>query len=168
MLILNYFCEIFYFDQNNWSSLSVMHPKCTKLHYPRSFPSSQLPFDSVTLFSRIYQFLQSIWFTYWWSFITEFSDFCLNNLFVDLIWMSSCRGFNFPTGFFRGHFYLLHITYVNSLNSNVPYAKFHFYADDTVLYRADLSPHNTLNWLQVNLKLVLNANKLKMFSNVKC
>ena len=74
---------------------------------------------------------------------------------------------------------LLFILYINNINWNISNAKFHFYADDTVMYTSASSPVQALAQLQFafnamqqgfyDLKLVLNADKTKvmLFSNSK-
>ena len=74
---------------------------------------------------------------------------------------------------------LLFILYINNINWNISNAKFHFYADDTVMYTSAPSPVQALAQLQFafnamqqgfyDLKLVLNADKTKvmLFSNSK-
>ena len=72
---------------------------------------------------------------------------------------------------------ILFVIYVNTLGSNVPNAKFHFYADDTVIYCCGTTLAEALGNLQIafnlvenqliELRPVLNAAKTKLliFSN---
>ncbi len=74
---------------------------------------------------------------------------------------------------------LLFILYINNIDSNLSKVKFHFYADDTVLYCSAPTADQALSQLQLDfntlqqnlydLKLVLNAEKTKgmLFSNLK-
>jgi len=66
--------------------------------------------------------------------------------------------------------------YVDALDRNVPDAKFHFYADDTVIYCGGSTLTEVPGYLEtafylkehqlIDLKLVLNVSKIKlMISN---
>ena len=72
---------------------------------------------------------------------------------------------------------ILFVIYVNTLGRNIPNAKLHFYADDTVIYCSGSTLAEALGNLQIafnlverqliELRLVLNAAKTKLmtFSN---
>ncbi len=63
---------------------------------------------------------------------------------------------------------LLFILYINNIDSNVSKGKFHFYADDTVLYCSAPTADQALSQLQLDFKtLQQNLYDLKLFSNLK-